>query len=371
MRRTEDRRSDPARGACHSVGEKKTGGGPRCADGAGTKTRDVATWEAGAVKPPAHVYVVGTLNVDHVWQVPALPRAGQTVLATVTERQFGGKGANQAVAAARQGTRVTLIGAVGDDADGRLYREQLAREGIEVKYVATAAGVATGTAHLYVDPSGENLIVVDRGANAAIDESMLAGGLSEPGADVLLVQLECDLAIAVAALCLAVQQGVRGILNASPTNRAFPWGAHAIDTVIVNEHECAECFGFTPAELSGLPVSVRRALLAERKVRHVVVTQGAEQTLHFAAEGGHVVPAYRVVPRDTVGAGDMFAGALATELAAGREWEPALRYANVAAALSTLAVGAQAAMPRRAEVEAVIARGFPQTAAADNRSSFS
>jgi ribokinase len=313
------------------------------------------------VTPPvarsrSRVAVVGTLNLDLVWQVPALPRPGQTILASAAERQFGGKGANQAVAAARQGARVMLVGAVGDDAEGRSYREHLAREGIATELVATAPpGVATGTAHVYVEPGGENLIVVDRGANAHVDTAGLARGL--PEIDLVLVQLECALTAAVDALGLAAQQGVRSMLNASPTQPDFPWGRHAIDTVIVNEHECCDCFGQVPAALAALPVAARRALLAQRKVQHIVVTQGAEPTLHLAADAVHVVPAYPVTPRDTVGAGDMFAGALAAELALGRAWEAALWHANVAAALSTLALGAQAAMPRRAEVEAAMARG--------------
>jgi len=300
------------------------------------------------------VTVVGTLNVDHVWQVPVLPRPGETILASVVERQFGGKGANQAVAAARQGARVTLVGAVGDDADGQRYREHLAREGMEVDQIASVPGVATGTAHVYVDPRGENLIVVDRGANARIDAARLERVLAET--DVLVVQLECPLAAAVGALRAAQAHGVRVVLNASPTHRDFPWGQHAIDTVIVNEHECRDCFGCGPRELWTLSDAARGALLAQRGVANVVVTQGAEPTLHLAAAGRTSVPTYRVEPRDTVGAGDMFAGALTAERAAGRDWETALWYANVAAALSTLAIGAQAAMPARVEVEAVIVR---------------
>lgn len=307
------------------------------------------------MKSRQRVTVLGALNVDHIWQVPMLPRPGETILASVVQRQPGGKGANQAVAAARQGAPVTLVGAVGDDADGDLYRSQLIAEGIAVGCVARVAGVATGTAHVYVDPQGENLIVVDRGANARVDLAALGGVLADTA--VLLVQLECPLEVAVGALQLAAQHGVRSILNASPPHPAFPWGAHLIDTVIVNEHECRECLGYTPAALAALSLADRCAWLVAHNVRHVVITQGAEPTLHVAADGAEVVPTFRVVPRDTVGAGDTFAGALAAELSGGREWGPALRYANVAAALSTLAIGAQAAMPRRAVVAAAIARG--------------
>lgn len=295
------------------------------------------------------VAVVGTLNVDLVWQVASLPTSGQTVLATATERQFGGKGANQAVAAARQGAHVTLIGAVGDDSEGRAYREHLVREGIAPAHVAVVPGVATGTAHVYVDARGENLIIVDQGANARLAVSGLGALL--PQIDVLLVQLECALPAAVEALRLAEAAGIPAVLNASPVNPAFPWGRHAIDTVIVNEHECAECFGHAPEALRALSSAVRSELLSSRKVRHLVVTRGSAPTLHFTAETLCEIPTHPVQPRDTVGAGDTFAGTLAAQLAEGRDWPAALRHANIAGALSTLALGAQAAMPTRMQVD--------------------
>lgn len=303
---------------------------------------------SAAVSKSGRVTVVGTLNVDLVWHVPALPRPGQTILASATERQFGGKGANQAVAAARQGAAVTMVGAVGDDADGRAYLAHLARERIDVGTVALVPGVATGTAHVYVDPQGENLIAVDQGANARIDGSVLPDLAAR--ADVVLVQLEAALPVAVEAVRAAAAVGVRCVLNASPTRPDFPWGAHAIDTVIVNEHECRENFRAAPAELWALAEAARREFLGARRVSHLVITQGAGPTLHLSAGAVHRIPAYPVTPRDTVGAGDTFAGALAAQLAAGVDWKNALVHANVAAALSTLAIGAQTAMPTREAV---------------------
>ena len=126
--------------------------------------------------------------------------------------------------------------------------------------------------------------------------------------------------------------------------------------MIVNEHECGECFGHPPAELWALPELGLKELLRARGVRHIVVTQGAEPTLLVAENMRLAVPTHSVAPRDTVGAGDVFAGTLAAELAGGRDWESALRHANVAAALSTLALGAQAAMPKRAAVEAIVGK---------------
>jgi ribokinase len=315
-------------------------------------TMPFATHPAGA-----RLAVFGTLNVDLVWQVVALPRPGETVMALATERQFGGKGANEAVAAARQGASVALVGAVGEDAEGCAYLEHLAREGIDTAAVARSSGGATGTAHVYVDAAGENLIVVDPGANARIDPASLDRLL--PRVARLLVQLEAGTAAGVAALRKAAAAGVPALLNASPVSADFPWGQVDIDTVIVNEYECAACFGAGPAEIRALTPELRRALLVRCRVRHIVVTQGAEPTLHFTTEGCDEIATFSVQPRDTVGAGDTFAGALAAQLAEGRAWPKALLHANVAAALSTLAIGAQAAMPTRAAVVAALAAAAP------------
>ncbi|MDP3072877.1 MAG: ribokinase [Opitutaceae bacterium] len=303
---------------------------------------------------PAVVAVVGTLNVDFIWQVPELPRPGHTVLATGAQREFGGKGANQAVAAARHGARVSMIGTVGDDAEGRLYREHLHHEGIDPAGVATVPGVPTGSAQVVVNAAAENLIVVHAGANGRLDAAAVTAALDRmlprPGA--VVTQLESPLVAAVAALRWAAQHRVRSILNASPVRADFPWGVQPLDVVVLNEHECAACFGHTPDALTGLTGDARQTLLATKGVRHLVVTQGSEPTLRFSAAETQSVPTHPVQPRDTVGAGDTFAGVLATRLAEGSDWDETLRHANVAAALSTLAPGAQAAMPARAVVEA-------------------
>ena len=149
-------------------------------------------------------------------------------MALATERQFGGKGANQAVAAARQGASVAVVGAVGEDAEGRAYLEHLAREGIDTAAVARCAGAATGTAHVYVDAAGENLIVVNPGANARIQPGSLDGLL--PRVARMLVQLEAGTAAGVAALRKAAAAGVPALLNASQVSCDFPWGQVDIDT---------------------------------------------------------------------------------------------------------------------------------------------
>ena len=290
---------------------------------------------------PGRVVVVGSLNIDRILRVAHLPRPGETIFSTGAQQTFGGKGANQAVAAARFGAAVSLIGAVGVDAEGRIYRKHLVDEQVAIDWLATLPDVATGTAFISVDARGENQIIVDRGANGMLDAAHVTAALAAllPSTDVMLVGLESPLDAAVAALRAAESAGVRSLLNPSPIAHDFPWGEVAIDTVIVNEHECAEIFGAPePAALIG------------RGVRHLVVTRGAVPTLLVSVTGVQLVPAFSVEPRDTVGAGDTFAGVLAARLAEGAEWGDALWRANVAAAMSTLAPGAQTAMPHRAAV---------------------
>lgn len=315
--------------------------------------RKVETEAAAAAR---RVFVVGTLNVDHVWRVPTLPRAGETVLAETAARAWGGKGANLAVAAARQGARVLMIGALGDDAEGELYRQHLEREGIDTRAVLRSKDDASGTAHVYVDAKGENQIVVSRGANRRLDAAAVAAALEDKlrAGDVLAVGLEIPAAAAAEALRCGARQGVRTVFNPSPIDPAFTWGSTEIDTVIVNEHECAAWFEHAPSGLRDLAPGARQALLRRRAVRHLIVTQGGEPTLRIWADGVQTVATHPVKPVDTVGAGDTFAGALAAQLAAGADWPEALAYANVAAALSTLTPGAQTGIPTRARVAAAI-----------------
>lgn len=300
-----------------------------------------------AITPQSgRVAVVGSLNVDHLFQVTELPRPGETIFAAGARREFGGKGANQAVAAARYGAAVTLIGATGADDAGHSYREHLRREPVVTDWVVALEGVPTGSAFIAVNARGENEIIVDRGANGRLATAHVTTALAAllPTTSVVLVGLECPLAAAVAALRAATAAGVRTILNPSPVAADFPWGEVSIDAVVVNEHECAAIFG--PADF---------AAIARAGVSNLVVTRGAAPTLWISAGGVKSVPTFPITPLDTVGAGDTFVGVLAADLANGGAWEDALRRANVAAALSTLRAGAQGAMPSRDQVITALA----------------
>lgn len=268
------------------------------------------------------VLVLGSLNVDLVTHVERHPRPGETVLGEGLERLAGGKGANQAVAAAAAGAVAVMVGAVGDDEAGRLYLERLRRLRVDVGGTAVLPGVPTGTALIVVDASGENTIVVAQGANGQVgDEALSVVRAAGPG-DVLLVQLEVPLETVASACRIASGRGARVVANAAPY-AALPGDVLALaDPVVVNEHEARLL-----AETSGLPESL-------------LVTFGADGVdwngLRLPAVE---VPSEEVV--DTTGAGDAFCGALAAALASGADHESAVHAALAAGAAAVRHQGAQ------------------------------
>jgi ribokinase len=289
------------------------------------------------------VVVVGSVNADLVVAVEALPGPGETVAGGRFARWSGGKGANQAVAAARLGAPVALVGAVGDDPFGDDALRELAAEGIDVSGVARV-GAPTGVALIVVDASGENQIAVASGANACVRVPPASFG----DAVMLLGHEVPDAAVAAGA-----DRGGRVILNPAPARAIDPRVFAARPILTPNASEAARLTGERD------PEAAARALAAKTRAP-VLVTLGAEGALLL--DGGDVerIPAPRVRALDTTGAGDTVNGALAAELAAGRELRDAVRFALAAAALSTRAEGARGGMPRRDEVErALAATGAP------------
>lgn len=303
------------------------------------------------------VVVVGSLNVDLIAQVPCLPAPGETVAACGFLQRFGGKGANQAVAAACQSARSAIIGCVGDDADGRAYQEHLAAdERISTHGLRIAKGTPTGKAFINVEARGENQIVVVAGANAKLTAAHVRAQASLiRGARVLLTQLEVPLPAVLEAMRIANSVGVPVVFNPSPLRSDFPWGRVALQTVIVNELEVRQIFGLAAAGLEK-DSSVRRAALASRGISRVIVTRGARPTMCFTADAVLQVPVLRLTPVDTVGAGDAFAGTYAAHLAGGRDWSEAVAWANCAGGLATLKPGALEAMPTRDATKRALAR---------------
>lgn len=297
--------------------------------------------------PQPNIVILGSLNMDMIARVDHLPAPGETVAASSVEKRFGGKGANQALAAARQGAQVTLIGCLGDDPDGRDYRNHLRREGVNCSSLNTVRG-GTGTAFISVDAEGENQIVVIPGANAALTEPAVKMQRARIAvAKLLLLQLEIPLESAVDAIRIANEARVPVILNASPIRADFPWGEVTIDVLILNEAEAASVFGSADPE-------AWKERLSGKRIRHLIVTRGGRSTLVMSKTSLHEVPAHPVTPVDTVGAGDTFAGAFVAHYAEGTAIEESVRWANTAAALSTLESGAQEGVPRRGDVQSAL-----------------
>jgi ribokinase len=306
------------------------------------------------------VLVVGSVNADLVVTVARRPGAGETVLGSDLATFPGGKGANQAVAAARLGARVALAGRVGTDSFARFLREGLEREGVDTRHLRAVPG-PSGVALITVDPDGDNSIIVAPGANARLDAAAVAAALGGPGGPaVVSAQLEVPVEAVAEAARLAAAAGARFILNLSPPRRVPPGLLAAADPLVVNEHEAAFLLGGgDPPPQEALPWQApgqqARALLALGPAS-VVITLGAAGAYAAGAGGGARVPSPPVTVVDTTGAGDAFTGALAWRLSAGDSLAEAAAFAARVGAAAVTARGAQGSYPTLAQVPAAIGR---------------
>ena len=292
--------------------------------------------------------VFGSLNVDLVFQVETLPRPGETVLCPGYAQAAGGKGANQAAAAARAGATVRMVGQVGDDDFGRFAHAALAAAGVDGAGIATSAG-ATGIAVIGVDREAENQIMVASGANLETHAGQIDDAELRPGVT-LLCQNEIRPEATFALLERAKALGARTILNLAPALAVPARVLDALDLLLVNQIEAQMAAGS-----GGEPVDLARSL-ARRHGLTCVVTLGRQGALAIGPAGGHLVPALPVEPVDTTGAGDAFAGVLAAGLDLGRTLPEALRRASVAAGLACTRIGAQTSQPDAGLIEAELGR---------------
>jgi ribokinase len=255
----------------------------------------------------------------------------------------GGKGANQAVAAARLGARVSMVGRVGDDDSGRGLVAGLAAEGIDVAWISRDPSVPTGAALILVDEDGQNLIAVAPGANATVGEEEVKHALSGLGpGDLLVLQLEIPMAAVRAAVARAASQGARVVLNAAPPAELNAETLRALDVLVVNGDEARA--------LSGRPSAEAATALARRGPAAVLVTLGERGAVLSEGERSVVVAPRAVRAVDTTAAGDAFVGGLAAGLAAGSGMEGAVSLANAAGAAASTVVGAQASLPSREDL---------------------
>jgi len=298
------------------------------------------------------IVVVGSSNTDLVVTLPALPKPGETLLGGDLLTAQGGKGANQAVAAARLGAAVTLVGCVGDDDFGATSLAQYAREGMDTSRIRVVAGAPSGVALIFVGATGENMIAVAPGANLSLTTADIeAAAPVIQAADVLLLQLETPLATVLSAARLAHAAGVKVILNPAPAQPLAASLLALVDVLTPNEREALL--------VSGLPADAAPAAAAAHLqslgVKTVVVTLGAAGALvKDAAHPAFTVPSFRVPAVDTVAAGDAFNGGLAVALAQDQPLAAAVRFANAVAALAVTRPGAQSSLPSAQEVAAFL-----------------
>jgi ribokinase len=303
------------------------------------------------------VTVLGSLNMDISVTVPRLPGPGATVIGSEARFTPGGKGANQAVAAARLGAQVRMVGCVGDDEFGRRLLAALRQEAVDADRVRVVAGTPTGLALIAVDGAGENLITVAPGANRQAGPPEAAAAGAGPR-DILVISAEIPVPAITSALAQA--RGAPCVLNLAPApdpGTAAALAAQGPDWLVVNEPEAAAVLG---RPVGGLADAARAAAgLIAAGPRHAVVTAGAHGAALAGPDGVYTTEGFRVQAVDTVGAGDTFVGALAVALAAGVPAPQAVRAAAAAGAAAVTRPGAQTAMPRPADILAATGVTWP------------
>jgi ribokinase len=300
------------------------------------------------------IVVFGSINMDLVVRAPHIPIPGETILGSDFVMVPGGKGANQAVAAARLGAHVHMVGAVGSDAFGPQLRQSLRDYGVETTHVRQS-DAASGVALITVDDKGENSIVVASGANMRLPVDIL-DSLNQAlhHATILLLQLEIPLDLVITAAHLAKKRGVMVILDPAPAP-AQPLPTEllqSVDVITPNENETAALTGIQPVDNDSATQAALR--LHQFGVANVIIKRGGYGLLWSDGNKTIAQPAFQVPVVDTVAAGDSFNGSLATALAEQQYWADAIRFAAASAAISVTRRGAQQSMANRAEVEALL-----------------
>jgi ribokinase len=298
------------------------------------------------------IVVVGSSNTDLVIQVPHLPKPGETILGGKFITAPGGKGANQAVGAARAGGKVTFIARVGNDSFGEQALAGFKRDGLDVSQITKDAKSPSGVALIFVSAKGENSIAVADSANNRLNPPHISPAVIA-SAGIVVTQLETPLATIAATVKIAHARKVPVILNPAPAQKLPDKVLSLVTYLTPNETECAILTGITP-DAGGKQANRAAEALLAKGVKTVILTLG-DKGAYVASDGMRaMVPAFKVKAVDTTAAGDIFNGALAVALLEGRELLEAVRFASAAAALSVTKLGAQSSAPTRAAIDRLL-----------------
>jgi ribokinase len=302
------------------------------------------------MKTAGNLVVLGSINADHILNLESFPSPGETVTGNHYQVAFGGKGANQAVAAGRSGAHIAFIACTGDDDTGARVRQQLASDNIDVAPVCAVSGESTGVALIFVNAEGENVIGIHAGANAALSVARVEAENSRIAeADALLMQLESPLESVLAAAKIAHQHNTSVVLNPAPARELSDELLSLVDIITPNETEAEKLTGI---RVENDEDAARAAgALHDKGIETVIITLGSRGVWASVKGEGQRVPGFKVKAIDTIAAGDTFNGALVTALLEDKPLAEAIRFAHAAAAIAVTRKGAQPSVPWRKEID--------------------
>jgi len=306
--------------------------------------------DTSTMKTAGNLVVLGSINADHILNLESFPTPGETVTGNQYQVAFGGKGANQAVAAGRSGAKIAFIACTGDDDTGERVRKQLASDNIDIAPVSVVEGESTGVALIYVNAEGENVIGIHAGANAALTiERVNAQREIIAHAEALLMQLESPVESVLAAAAIAHQNHTTVVLNPAPARVLSDELLALVDIITPNETEAEKLTG---VRVENDDDAARAAkVLHDKGIGTVIITLGSRGVWASVNGEGRRVPGFKVKAIDTIAAGDTFNGALMTALLEGKRMDDAIRFAHAAAAIAVTRKGAQPSVPWRKEID--------------------
>jgi len=307
------------------------------------------------MKTAGKLVVLGSINADHILNLESFPTPGETVTGNNYQVAFGGKGANQAVAAGRSGADIAFIACTGDDDTGARVRKQLASDNIDVAPVSVVAGESTGVALIFVNGEGENVIGIHAGANAALSTERVAEQQTLiANASALLMQLESPVESVLAAARIAQQNNTTVALNPAPARQLSDELLALVDIITPNETEAEKLTGIAVTSDDDAARAAR--VLHDKGIRTVIITLGSRGVWASVNGEGKRIPGFKVKAIDTIAAGDTFNGALMTALLEEKPLDEAIRFAHAAAAIAVTRKGAQPSVPCRNEIDDFLAQ---------------